>query len=76
MTDETRAGKATIDAEDGVLGGEAALLHAQDDPAASAAVDAAVEAELLEDAASRGVIDLEHDESRGNYTVRSREHAM
>jgi uncharacterized protein (TIGR00288 family) len=33
-------------------------------------------AELLEDAASRGVIDLEHDESRGNYTVRSREHAM
>ena len=33
-------------------------------------------AELLEDAASRGVIDLEHDESRGNYTVRSRAHAM
>jgi hypothetical protein len=33
-------------------------------------------AELLEDASSRGLIDLEHDESRGNYTVRSREHAM
>lgn len=51
MTDETQAAKIRVNAaEDGVLGTEAALLNAQDDPVASAAVDAAVEAELLDDA--------------------------
>jgi len=64
MTDETRAGKATIDAEDGVLGGEAALLHAQDDPAASAAVDAAVEAELLEDAPAHEAVEARRESER------------
>ena len=33
-------------------------------------------ADMLEDAASRGAISLEHDQSRGNYAVRSREAAM
>jgi uncharacterized protein (TIGR00288 family) len=33
-------------------------------------------ADLLEDAAGRGLLSLEHDESRGNYTVRSREPAV
>ncbi|MEV0620520.1 hypothetical protein AB0I81_44860 [Nonomuraea sp. NPDC050404] len=43
MTDKIRS-----DAEDATAG-EAELLHSQDDPRASAAVDAAVETELLED---------------------------
>ncbi|MET8862087.1 hypothetical protein ABZW11_03930 [Nonomuraea sp. NPDC004580] len=63
MTDETRAGR-TIDEEDGVLGGETALLHAQDDPAASAAVDAAVEAELLEDAPAREAVEARRESER------------
>jgi uncharacterized protein (TIGR00288 family) len=33
-------------------------------------------ADMLEDAAKRGVLSLEHDQSRGNYAVRSREAAM
>jgi uncharacterized protein (TIGR00288 family) len=33
-------------------------------------------ADMLEDAAQRGVLSLEHDQSRGNYAVRSREAAM
>jgi hypothetical protein len=33
-------------------------------------------ADLLEDAAARGLLSLEHDQSRGNYAVRSREAAM
>jgi uncharacterized protein (TIGR00288 family) len=33
-------------------------------------------ADLLEDAASRGLLVLEHDESRGNYAVRSRDNAV
>ena len=33
-------------------------------------------ADMLEDAASRGVLSLEHDQSRGNYAVRSRESAV
>jgi len=33
-------------------------------------------ADMLEDAASRGVLSLEHDQSRGNYAVRSREPAV
>ncbi|WP_345391972.1 hypothetical protein [Nonomuraea salmonea] len=63
MTDETRAGR-TIDEEDGVLGGEAALLHAQDDPTASAAVDAAVETELLEDAPAREAVEARRESER------------
>ncbi|MEO3874353.1 hypothetical protein ABGB18_36640 [Nonomuraea sp. B12E4] len=45
MTDETRT-----DNTETTLADEDVLLHAQDDPAASAAVDAAVETELLEGA--------------------------
>jgi uncharacterized protein (TIGR00288 family) len=33
-------------------------------------------ADLLEDAASRGALTLEHDQSRGNYAVRSRDPAV
>jgi hypothetical protein len=33
-------------------------------------------ADLLQDASSRGAITLEHDQSRGNYAVRSREAAV
>jgi uncharacterized protein (TIGR00288 family) len=33
-------------------------------------------ADLLQDASSRGAITLEHDQSRGNYAVRSRESAV
>jgi uncharacterized protein (TIGR00288 family) len=33
-------------------------------------------ADLLEDAAGRGLLTLEHDESRGNYAVRSRDNAL
>ncbi|MFC4118826.1 hypothetical protein, partial [Nonomuraea zeae] len=50
MTDETRADKTRVaSAEENAVGGEATLLHAQDDPLAAAAVDVAVETELLED---------------------------
>ncbi|MFG1705027.1 hypothetical protein ACFLIM_17705 [Nonomuraea sp. M3C6] len=49
MTDETRADKTELaSAEETAVGAEAALLHAQDDPVAAAAVDVAVETELLE----------------------------
>ncbi|MEV4173241.1 hypothetical protein [Nonomuraea sp. NPDC049709] len=62
MTDETRADKISIDTEEEVaLGGEAALLHAQDDPLASAAVDAAVETELLEDAPAREAVEARRE---------------
>ncbi|MBF8185697.1 hypothetical protein ITP53_08085 [Nonomuraea sp. K274] len=59
MTDETRADRT----ETTELGTEAetVLLHAQDDPVASAAVDAAVETELLEagDFATRAAVEAE-----------------
>ncbi|MEO3886469.1 hypothetical protein [Nonomuraea sp. B5E05] len=53
MTDDTRAEKMEIDAGETAVGGEATLLHSQDDPAASAAVDEAVASELLEDVSAR-----------------------
>ncbi|MGW0802372.1 hypothetical protein [Nonomuraea sp. NPDC002799] len=48
MTDETQTNRTDIDT---VVGGEATLLHSGDDPVAAAAVDVAVEAELLDDSA-------------------------
>lgn len=65
MTDETRADRIRIDTEEeAVAGGEAALLHAQDDPVASAAVDAAVETELLEDAPEREAAEARRESER------------
>ncbi|GAA1646940.1 hypothetical protein GCM10009733_050050 [Nonomuraea maheshkhaliensis] len=65
MTDETRAGKVrTHTAEESALDGEAVLLHSQDDPVASAAVDAAVETELLDDAPVRQAADARRESER------------
>ncbi|MFC4010217.1 hypothetical protein ACFOY2_23525 [Nonomuraea purpurea] len=47
MTDETQIDKTDLT----TVGGEDTLLHAQDDPVAAAAVDYAVEIELLDDSA-------------------------
>ncbi|UBU13063.1 hypothetical protein [Nonomuraea gerenzanensis] len=71
MTDETQAAKIRVNGtEDSVLDTEAALLHAQDDPVASAAVDVAVETELLEDA---GALDARRESERQIAELTSKE---
>ncbi|MEV0379374.1 hypothetical protein [Nonomuraea sp. NPDC050643] len=65
MTDDTQADKVgVVDAEETAVGGEATLLHAQDDPAASAAVDVAVETELLEDSPARDAVEARRESER------------
>ncbi|MEV1178369.1 hypothetical protein [Nonomuraea sp. NPDC049784] len=63
MTDDTRADSAELEAE--AVGGEAVLLHSQDDPAAAAAVDAAVRSELLDDSSMREAVDVEWPAAKG-----------
>ncbi|MFD0469333.1 hypothetical protein ACFQ0B_14215 [Nonomuraea thailandensis] len=71
MTDETQAAKIRVNgAEENVLDTEAALLHAQDDPVASAAVDVAVETELLEDS---GSLDARRESERQIAELTSKE---
>ncbi|MFI7616071.1 hypothetical protein ACIBP6_33100 [Nonomuraea terrae] len=60
MTDETRADEVRID----TLDDEAALLHVQDDPVAAAAVDVAVETELLDNAPAREAVEARREAER------------
>ncbi|MFI7225363.1 hypothetical protein ACIBO5_19285 [Nonomuraea angiospora] len=57
MTDDTRTDRAGLDTA--AVDGEEALLHSQDDPVAAAAVDAAVESELLDEPSVGEAVEVE-----------------